>query len=257
MSSNNSNKLLINYHDVCIYQSDLNILTSPTSWLNDTCINFHMNRISNETYNVDQSNLLMNISGNNKLDMMVKDQNDEQPKTKYIFPSVIYVDPLIVSFFMHQLSIEEDMDELLGLYQSWDSKPDDDSLLPGTASYSVLMFPINDSHGGSYTTFQSIGGGNHWSLLVVVTTQLDAQQSSVLDHPETYYFHLDSCKGYNLTIASTVSQRINLIFNLGQNNTKSAKSDINNVIECDIPQQQNGHDCGICVLAAIESLSKF
>lgn len=37
--------LLVNYHDAVIYPSDLALLDSPTDWLNDACINFHMRRL--------------------------------------------------------------------------------------------------------------------------------------------------------------------------------------------------------------------
>ena len=38
-------KLLLNYHDALIYESDLSILDSPTAWLNDACINFQFTRL--------------------------------------------------------------------------------------------------------------------------------------------------------------------------------------------------------------------
>jgi hypothetical protein len=37
--------LLLNYHDAVIYPSDLEILDSPTAWLNDAIIHFQLTRL--------------------------------------------------------------------------------------------------------------------------------------------------------------------------------------------------------------------
>ena len=37
-------RLLLNFHDAVIYESDLSLLDSPTAWLNDACIHFQMTR---------------------------------------------------------------------------------------------------------------------------------------------------------------------------------------------------------------------
>ena len=53
-------KLLLNYHDAVVYESDLSILDSPTAWLNDSCIHFQMNRLQfkqQECRSVDGSDL--------------------------------------------------------------------------------------------------------------------------------------------------------------------------------------------------------
>ncbi len=36
---------LFNYHDAVIYPSDLGIIDSPSAWLNDALIHFHMTRL--------------------------------------------------------------------------------------------------------------------------------------------------------------------------------------------------------------------
>ena len=45
MSTNSNNQHLLNYHDALIYPSDIALLDSPTEWLNDACINYHMTRL--------------------------------------------------------------------------------------------------------------------------------------------------------------------------------------------------------------------
>ena len=38
-------KPLLDYHDAVVYPADLALLDSPTAWLNDACIHFHMARL--------------------------------------------------------------------------------------------------------------------------------------------------------------------------------------------------------------------
>lgn len=38
-------KLLLNYHDAVLYESDLSLLECPTAWLNDAIIHFHLTRL--------------------------------------------------------------------------------------------------------------------------------------------------------------------------------------------------------------------
>jgi hypothetical protein len=40
-----ANKLLLNYYDAVIYESDLSLLEYPTAWLNDATINFRLTRL--------------------------------------------------------------------------------------------------------------------------------------------------------------------------------------------------------------------
>ena len=45
MTTNNHHHHLLNYHDAVIYPSDLEILDSPTAWLNDAIIHFQLTRL--------------------------------------------------------------------------------------------------------------------------------------------------------------------------------------------------------------------
>lgn len=80
-----ANKLLLNYHDACLYSSDLEILMTPQSWLNDSCINFRLTQ----------------------LQQYIKTQ---QNSSEVCF----FMDPSVLSYIMHQC----DDDDLKDLYHS-------------------------------------------------------------------------------------------------------------------------------------------
>lgn len=69
-----SNKLILNYHDAVLYESDKEILESPTAWLNDACIHFYLTILQQQ------------------------------------FPSVKFMDPSVITFLMHQCD-DEDLDD--------------------------------------------------------------------------------------------------------------------------------------------------
>ena len=43
-------KLIISYHDSCLYESDVDILSSETEWLNDRIISFYFDYLQHEIY---------------------------------------------------------------------------------------------------------------------------------------------------------------------------------------------------------------
>ncbi|XP_070492126.1 sentrin-specific protease 8 [Chironomus tepperi] len=43
-------KLIISYHDSCLYKSDIEILNSETEWLNDRIISFYLDYLQHEIY---------------------------------------------------------------------------------------------------------------------------------------------------------------------------------------------------------------
>lgn len=47
-------KLIISYHDSCLYKSDLDILNSETEWLNDRIISFYFDYLQHEICNSDE-----------------------------------------------------------------------------------------------------------------------------------------------------------------------------------------------------------
>jgi Ulp1 family protease len=66
-----SNKLILNYHDAVLYESDKNILECPTAWLNDACIHFYLTILQQQ------------------------------------FPNVKFMDPSVITFLMHQCDADD------------------------------------------------------------------------------------------------------------------------------------------------------
>ena len=78
-NNNNNNRLILNYHDAVLYESDLQLLQSPTAWLNDACMNFGMARLAQ----------------------------------KCAAANVIVLDPAVVVFFMHQCVDDDEIREFI------------------------------------------------------------------------------------------------------------------------------------------------
>lgn len=43
-------KLILSYHDACLYKSDFSILSDATGWLNDRIITFYFEYLQREIY---------------------------------------------------------------------------------------------------------------------------------------------------------------------------------------------------------------
>ena len=224
------NPLLLNYHDACIYKSDLRLVESPTEWLNDACINFQMTRLQQKR----SATRRANECGGGPL---------------------LFLDPAVVSYMMHQC----DEDDLADLGRSWgtdlqrmvdgDHSPGDGCQVCG------LWVPVNDHNAAAELT---VGGGNHWSMLLVVLSHSKAGEGEkcavvVVDQP----MHFDSHGRCNATAAKAVSSKICRAFSLcNDNNATATPPNKVTLTHCLTPQQTNGHDCGIFALGAAEALSE-
>jgi len=196
MGSND--KLIINYHDACIYESDLRLLESHTEWLNDSCINYQMRRLERRAAQVQERQNRKQPSGtctstctSTCTDTGTDTGTDigtykgiENTSLRYTISGVEYLDPSVVSFFMHQLSIgdEDDREEMLSLCQTWGLDPCKEASSSSLSSPSspvssipmkMVLFPINDNNSASLYSFQTPGGGNHWSLLALLVGEAD------------------------------------------------------------------------------------
>lgn len=198
--------MVINFHDAVLYQSDLKLLQDG-NWLNDSCINYGITRLA-----VQGQSSLFNLQ---------------------------YIDPSVVSFFMHQLTPGEDDDEMIVLYNNWNIASSEKSKTP-----TILFVPINDNNAiGFGSGSQNLYDGNHWSLLV-----------TIINNGLLTSFHLDSSSNYNGIASSQVHKRLGYIVELGISG-KIEKYE--NIIECKTPQQKNGYDCGLHCLVAAEAISRF
>lgn len=136
--------------------------------------------------------------------------------------STLFFDPSVISFLMHQCTDEEDIHDFKEGYNNF-------------VNIKKMFVPINNDHA---TSHQRPGGGTHWSLLVVVLLEVRQDQRM--------YWHFDSIRGNNFNAARAVANKFENVFG----NSTAAEE----VLECQTPQQENGYDCGIHVLAAAEAL---
>lgn len=179
--------LLLNHHDAVLYESDLALLESPTAWLNDACMNFGMTLLSQK------------------------------------YPSLAFMDPAVVSFYMHQCIDEDEIQEFV-------------QGNPQLQTCSLIFIPINNGHAPSNTWHEQ--RGTHWSLLVIVRRADDAG---------IRYLHFDSVTGSNARTVQAVAEKFSRIL--------KPQSFPVVLVECTTPQQRNGYDCGLHVLAAAEVLT--
>jgi sentrin-specific protease 8 len=132
-----------------------------------------------------------------------------------------FMDPAVISFLMHQCTDDEDLLEFM---------EGNATLLQARR----ILCPINDGHIPSEQWQRC--SGTHWSLLII-------EQSN---GGNVHYYHWTSVKGSNARAAQAVADKLAVIF---QNNATPT------VVECASPQQVNGYDCGLHVLAAAEFLA--
>jgi len=287
MDNTIGNPMILSYNGTCcIYQSDLRLLESDAEWLNDSCINFQMIRLS-ET---------MVTASKKERDEIEKKKESSASSSDHIIRNsgnvsgsdvrFLFLDPSIVSFFMHQILInkEEDREEIMDIYKnSWGLTSSKEQ--PTEREIVAMMTPINDNHAGSSWSFQTPGAGNHWSLLLVLIYSEDLIEfSSTASHsrgPENNhstkddvagfarYFHFDSCKGCNSSTAKIIASKIESILSIGSSvdgdmtgdlskkqQQRKNRTELNlSVVECQTPQQWNGYDCGLCTLINAQILS--
>mmetsp|Transcript_14761 Transcript_14761/g.27765 ORF Transcript_14761/g.27765 Transcript_14761/m.27765 type:complete len:266 (+) Transcript_14761:4137-4934(+) len=208
------NNLILNYHDACIYESDLNLLLK-NEWLNDACINYGMTRLSTCLE-----------------DKCTNGHGHDSPLI------MKFLDPSVISYFMFQLTPHDpdDIEEFSGLCLSWGFAEASETSIP-----TILLLPINDHHSQQGVSYKSgCYNGYHWSLMMVVKIQ-----------NRVYYLHFDSSPGYNCLAAEAVSRRITYM--ILQNGCGSMQLD-QPILECKVPKQMNGYDCGIHVLITAEIL---
>lgn len=270
MTNNRHNSLLLNYHDACIYESDVSLLESKSEWLNDACIHFQIKRI-------EQQRMVATTSSTSYIP-----SKKESLMKRISNIGMKFLDPLISSFFMHQLSIydEDDYNEIISLCHSWDLMYYNNYNNYDGNECKMMIIPINDNNSANYDSFQRIGSGHHWSLLVVVTRSIGGGDGDTKDSNSRHsfmYFHFDSSKGCNhqtaICVAKKIQQMYSLYYQHHKNKNKKNQNDDNedddvvptilpmddnddiNVFECNVAQQENGNDCGIHTLFNAQIIS--
>ena len=221
-----SNPLWLNYHDAVLYESDVAILQSPKSWLNDSCIHYQMMRYQHDLYKDDGIRF-------------------------------IFMDPSVISFFMHQCTGDE---ELLEFYRGQGilGRKLQESGNTNFNEYSIqqaLFLPINDTNAVSGVMHgRSSAVGTHWSLLLVVLL-IDDENNEL----QPMYLHFDPVKNSdNYQAAVAVAKKFHHLLSLAAKSDEELNiTDIGKMIvrTCKAPQQSNGYDCGIYTLATTNILA--
>ena len=239
MSSSSNYKpdeLIVNYHDACIYGRDLALVESSRAWLNDAVIHFYLSVLQHSQQpppSQQQAPSLPSTNNNNN--------NNQDAASDH----TIFLDPSVISFLMHQCHDDEDLMEFAaGACGNFDA-----------ARHLRLVIPMNDHFGASANAWAIPGAGMHWSLLIM--SYITKEDNATVSHA----WHLDS-HGGNASAAKAVARKIHHARSLVRNDSSSTnqqsamstKIKPPSVHECQVPQQQNGHDCGIHVLAAAEAL---
>lgn len=185
--------LILNFHDAVIYGSDLALVSSPTEWLNDACIHFFFEWLTEQ----------------------------QQPSNN------TFMDPSVVSFFVHQCTDDDEIQEFVASFPR----------------QGKILIPVNDSMTNRAGPWR---GGSHWSLLVVIVLANDPSCSSN-DKKSHHFWHFDSVRNSgNAKAVQTIAQK------LGKH--AFGLSEVV-VVEAATPQQSNGYDCGVHMLAAAQLFS--
>jgi sentrin-specific protease 8 len=209
----NDSDLIISYHDAVIYGSDLKLLEQRTQWLNDSCIHFYFTWLTQ--------------------------QRQQRHLPSSLPPSSLYfMDPSVVSFWMHQCCDEEDINDFV-------------SSVPfpkrQKSSRGRIFVAVNDNMSAA-SNWQIPKSGNHWSLLVIDVTGDEDD--------EVQYWHFDSVSSSgNLRAAEDIAQKFRAhVYPSGK--AKSSETNLT-VTSAETPQQENGYDCGVHVLGAAKVFSNL
>jgi Ulp1 family protease len=147
---------------------------------------------------------------------------------------ILLLDPIVISFFMHQC---KDADDLADFWNGCNN---------GFSGTHRLILPIVDTmsdHQNWYTRT-----GTHWSLLV-----LD------IHHSTLYGYHFDSIsQSGNFSCAHQVANKLQALFHVNtlHSNTETNSHMVVTLLECAVPKQKNGYDCGVHVLIAAEMIAQ-
>jgi sentrin-specific protease 8 len=159
--------------------------------------------------------------------------HDDQPSTT----TTLFLDPSVVAFLMHQCHDDEDRTDFATGCRNFDQ-------------ISRLVIPINDAL--TATHWAVPGAGSHWSLLVldVVTTTTERTVAGNTTNAITAH-HLDSvARSGNRKVAQSVATKV-----VGCMPTNNGTQTPVVVQSCPTPPQQNGHDCGVHVIAAAQAVA--
>ena len=165
-----------------------------------------------------------------------------QQLEKFPETNTLFMDPSVISFLMHQCHDEDELREFSsGACKNFHGAKSSEGLR--------LVVPISDHFLASQDAWAVPSAGMHWSLLILSYLSKPSTSSNDPYEIMTLAFHLDSSGG-NFYAAEAVAKMIHKTFCLS---TPLAPEPLT-LLECRVPRQQTGYDCGIHVLASAESI---
>jgi hypothetical protein len=121
-----------------------------------------------------------------------------------------------------------------------------------------IFIPICDQFGATHAEFAVPGGGSHWSMLL---WEVIARYYPKGFHVQftSSFSHFDSSSGYNTDAAWRVAKKLQRVLQCsktdgGYNVWMDGDPDELHVVECLVPKQNNGYDCGIFALGFAEAI---
>lgn len=145
----------------------------------------------------------------------------------------LLLDPAVVSFLMHQLD-ESEHDEILDFCRGYNQFANVDSIL----------IPINDTHRLDNSEWHVPGQGTHWSLLAIIFIKT-----------EIVALHFDSMENSSNQIAAKqVANKWYRVYSFACTIRSPPSSLCLDVMNCQTPQQENGYDCALHVLAVAQAI---
>ena len=250
--------LIINYHDAVIYGSDLKLLKNRTEWLNDSCIHFFFVLLQQRHREQEQE----------------REREQKETSSLSSSSSFLFMDPSVVSYWMHQCTDQDDIEDFVNNTNFPKSKGRNGN---GGGGGGVIFIAVNDDMALSSNGWQIPNSGSHWSLLLIIVgcgednknnnnnnNNDDDEDDSEVSHIRSFCFlHFDSIRNSrNIRAANDIAKKIMLHVYSDDNNKRKRDSDSDSsnndkpkVIQVETPQQLNGYDCGVHVLGAAKILS--
>jgi Ulp1 family protease len=220
-------EIVVNYLDAVIYGGDLRLVQSRTGWLNDACIFFFLTVLQQQLRQKDKK------------------------------CNVTFMDPCVVSFFMHQCIESDEIEDFVAGFQV-------PSVAVEGGLVGKILIPINDTMAITSASWQKPGCGTHWSLLVVMLVATPANKGgentagegagrSEKERKIISYWHFDSVSGsHNDSAAHDVAHKLHQYVFSSASSSSSSSSLPPKVMPARTPQQTNGYDCGIHMLTAAQ-----
>ena len=184
-------------------------------------------------------------------------QQEHLAKNNTISRSFLFMDPSVVSFWMHQCVDQDEIDDFCA-----------STRFPGRGDQSdgTIFIAVNDKMSRTssspfsfHDNWQVSGGGNHWSLLVIqveggASTKKRKTTGESSKQQTIGFWHFDSVRNSgNLRAAQDIASKFSQHVYPGASILTQSTEGM--VQQAKTPQQENGYDCGVHVLGAAKILS--